>query len=572
MRTQLTEHNKLYRQADYYDIVFNRDVSPEVDFIAELYRRLTGRDIESVLELGCGPGYHARSFARRGVRAVGLDLREEMIGVARDQATGQSGSLEWLVGDMRDFRLTKPVSVVLSMFDSVDCLLTNEEIIRHLRAVAANLEPGGMYFLEFAHTRDCSSVSYRDFKYHGERNGCEVTITWTPRLPADTLTGIVESEVQMYVRENASSRVFSHYTSERMLLPQEIRALVDLSGAFTICGWYGDFNVNQPFDNTPASRQMIVVLQKRGTPTGSESQYCSPRLEARLNPAKGGHSVYAREHIRAGELLVIYAGRIVSTEMLPPPEQRKHRQPLQIEEDLYIIPDNSSELAEYLSHSCEPNAGLSGQIALVALRDIAPGEEVCYDYAMTDGSPYDEFDCMCGATCCRKRVTGDDWRRPDLQARYAGHFSPYLQRRMARSAKSVIGTTDNVVGRQFICDYWGCQGNIDSSETVLEVLKEAVPCSRNRCHPRRFYRSHRACRALVRGPVLRGLPAHAAPAWNLCDAMRLTVPVSKRRPRCSTSPGRDLRRREALSRLHAHISIRALVVCDGKRRTAEAIS
>src|SRR5262249_46233127 len=155
-------------------------------------------------------------------------------------------------------------------------LLTNEEIIRHFRAVAANLEAGGMYFLEFTHTRDCSPAFYKDFKYHGERNGCDVTITWTPRQPADALTGIVESEVQMHVRENGCTRVFSHYTSERMLLPPEIHALVDLSGAFTICEWYGDFDVNQPFDNTPASRQMIVVLQKRGTPTGSESQYCSP--------------------------------------------------------------------------------------------------------------------------------------------------------------------------------------------------------------------------------------------------------------------------------------------------------
>src|SRR5262245_27212086 len=127
----MVEHNTIYRQAAYYDIVFNRDVSREIDFVAELYKRQTGRCVESVLELGCGPGYHARAFASRGVRAVGLDLREEMIGFARTQTTGETGRLEWLVGDMRDFRLTEPVSVALSPFDSVDCLLTNEEIVRH---------------------------------------------------------------------------------------------------------------------------------------------------------------------------------------------------------------------------------------------------------------------------------------------------------------------------------------------------------------------------------------------------------------------------------------------------------
>jgi hypothetical protein len=49
---------------------------------------------------------------------------------------------------------------------------------------------------------------------------------------------------------------------------------------------------------------------------------------------------------------------------------------------------------------------------------------------MSDGSPYDEFDCECGAANCRGRISGNDWRRPELWERYAGHFSPYLQRRI----------------------------------------------------------------------------------------------------------------------------------------------
>ncbi len=90
------------------------------------------------------------------------------------------------------------------------------------------------------------------------------------------------------------------------------------------------------------------------------------------------------------------------------------------------------ETADFINHCCNPNAGLSGQLALVALRDIAPGEEVCFDYAMTDGSVYDEFPCSCGAANCRGRVTGNDWMRPELWKRYGSHFSPYLLRRIER--------------------------------------------------------------------------------------------------------------------------------------------
>jgi hypothetical protein len=104
---------------------------------------------------------------------------------------------------------------------------------------------------------------------------------------------------------------------------------------------------------------------------------------------------------------------------------------LQIDEDLYIVTSQEGP-ADWVNHSCEPNAGLSGQIVLVAMRDIAPGEEICFDYAMSDGSPYDEFDCNCGSTHCRGRVTGSDWRRQELIDRYKGYFSPYLQQRINR--------------------------------------------------------------------------------------------------------------------------------------------
>jgi hypothetical protein len=64
------------------------------------------------------------------------------------------------------------------------------------------------------------------------------------------------------------------------------------------------------------------------------------------------------------------------------------------------------------------------------MRDIQPGEEICFDYAMSDTMPYDEFQCECGAPNCRRSVTGSDWQLPELQKRYAGYFSPHVQRRI----------------------------------------------------------------------------------------------------------------------------------------------
>jgi hypothetical protein len=158
--------------------------------------------------------------------------------------------------------------------------------------------------------------------------------------------------------------------------------------------------------------------------------YLSSKCEVRLTPDRGGHTVIARDAIAKGELIVVWSGTLVDGEELAalPPTVRRYS--LQVEESHYLVSLSDCEPADYVNHSCAPNAGLSGQITLVAMRDIEAGEEVTYDYAMSDGSGYDEFPCGCGAATCRGKVSGEDWRRPELWQRYHGYFSPYLARRI----------------------------------------------------------------------------------------------------------------------------------------------
>jgi SET domain-containing protein len=157
--------------------------------------------------------------------------------------------------------------------------------------------------------------------------------------------------------------------------------------------------------------------------------YSNPKLEGRDIPEKGFKGLFATENIQKGELLTLYMGELIDGAILDTLPAADQVHILQIEEDLYIKP-LAEEAAHYVNHSCEPNAGLAGQISTVALRDIEAGEEICFDYAMCDGSPYDEFSCLCGSAQCRKTISGNDWQRPELWERYQGYFSPYLQRRI----------------------------------------------------------------------------------------------------------------------------------------------
>ena len=108
---------------------------------------------------------------------------------------------------------------------------------------------------------------------------------------------------------------------------------------------------------------------------------------------------------------------------------------IQIGEDLFIGPTTSEEREGsmiFSNHSCEPNIGVQGQIVFVALRDIAAGEELTHDWATTDDDSY-ELQCNCGATTCRGTITGQDWRKPELQEKYRGWFSWYLAEKIGNS-------------------------------------------------------------------------------------------------------------------------------------------
>lgn len=159
--------------------------------------------------------------------------------------------------------------------------------------------------------------------------------------------------------------------------------------------------------------------------------WLSPRAVVRPAGRKG-QGVFAAEPVAAGEVVSGFGGHVVTSADFAglPVDQQVHS--LQIAEDLFMVCPRTSEPADFFNHSCEPNLGIVGSIMLMAITDIAPGDELTFDYAMCDADDYDEFECHCGAQSCRRKVTGNDWMLPELQDRYRGYFSSYLERRIER--------------------------------------------------------------------------------------------------------------------------------------------
>ena len=105
----------------------------------------------------------------------------------------------------------------------------------------------------------------------------------------------------------------------------------------------------------------------------------------------------------------------------------------QIAEDRFLAAltrDEHDGVMMRVNHSCEPNAGLGGNVLLVSMRDIAAGEEITLDYALFLADPDFAMACHCGAGACRGIVTGTDWMLADVRERYRGWFSWWLQQKI----------------------------------------------------------------------------------------------------------------------------------------------
>ena len=136
--------------------------------------------------------------------------------------------------------------------------------------------------------------------------------------------------------------------------------------------------------------------------------------------------------LKAGETVVVWGGTLVDKEA-GEHARAEGKLIMQLDDNLYSVEVRGDDPTYFINHSCDPNAWITDAVTLVTRRSVLLGEELTTDYALfeTVEDFTAEWECACGSTGCRKRVTGRDWMLADLQERYTGHFLPFVGKRMA---------------------------------------------------------------------------------------------------------------------------------------------
>lgn len=158
---------------------------------------------------------------------------------------------------------------------------------------------------------------------------------------------------------------------------------------------------------------------------------------------------FSLSFIRAGDVVERWQGEVVTDDQLRQFElQGKYHSSIAIGENenlLLNLIDASSDASLAVgsgvggfNHSCDPNLWMADAVTVIARRDIQPGEELTIDEALISTMGDWQFNpCNCGSSLCRGTITGNDWQLAELQQRYAGHFSPFINERIQRLQRGI---------------------------------------------------------------------------------------------------------------------------------------
>lgn len=145
-----------------------------------------------------------------------------------------------------------------------------------------------------------------------------------------------------------------------------------------------------------------------------------------LETSNKGQGVFANKNFDSGDIVI--EGK--------PMEKRLERtwQTLQMDINIHVRLDQPFEL---VNHCCNPNCGIKlnrfNGYNLVAMKTISQGEEITFDYCMSEWISIAVPNCNCQSSICRGSIKGGKFLSDMLLERYQGFLAPYYEKLLKKS-------------------------------------------------------------------------------------------------------------------------------------------
>ncbi len=175
-----------------------------------------------IAELGCGTGNITQRLYNMGYDMIGIDCSENMLSFAREKACLNHSEILYLEQDMREFELYGTVDCVLSLCDSINYILEEEELFEVFKLVNNYLEPKGLFIFDL-------NTIYK-FKYilasnSFSQSGESSAYTWENYFDEDE--SVNEYYTNFFIRDDKSG-LYERFEEEHYEKGYTIEAIKDL--------------------------------------------------------------------------------------------------------------------------------------------------------------------------------------------------------------------------------------------------------------------------------------------------------------------------------------------------------
>ena len=245
-----------YDFARFYDsLMEDARYSERADYLLSLCQRFH-HDAGVCLDLACGTGSLTRELCRRGLSVLGVDGSVDMLAEASRLAFEEETPVSFACQDMCELSLPEPVDSCFCTMDSINHLVTAEEVQNCFCRVCENLHQGGLFIFDVNTVYKHREV-LRDNAFTIENDN--VFCAWQ-NVPDENHPNTVEILLDFFEeQENGSYLRYSESIIETAYSDEELRAMLKKAG-FEVLAAYGDFS----FDTPAPDEQRVVYVGRKG--------------------------------------------------------------------------------------------------------------------------------------------------------------------------------------------------------------------------------------------------------------------------------------------------------------------
>lgn len=230
-------------------------LNAEIDYVAwanffeAAFDRYLASRPELVLDLACGTGRMTLELASRGYDMIGVDGSADMLGEALLQNDGRY-SILWLQQDMRSFELYGTVGAVTCCLDSLNYLLSPEDLSKCFATVHNYLDPDGIFLFDmntpykFDHTYGNNAYVLEDELVFDDGERAAVYCGWQNTYHPES--GLCDFDLTLFEElENGDYRRSDEHQTERCYNLETVKQLLANAG-FELLGVWGNFDFQDP--------------------------------------------------------------------------------------------------------------------------------------------------------------------------------------------------------------------------------------------------------------------------------------------------------------------------------------